>query len=794
MKKQLLFLIAFLSTAIGFAQATATQPPPMPQCNLEVFDLTTQTPIILGTQNPADFSVTYYFSLTDAENETNPIPNPTFVISAQGQPQTIYARVDSSLDTSFAITDFMIVWESAWVAVMPDQTSCDSFTLPALQSGSYFTSPNGTGAQLNPGDVITVTTTIYIFATSQTGLCGNETSFVVTIIPSPVLTPIDDVYSCEPYALPELPAGQNYQVNGMTISLPAIISETSVVSVVSGPNPCGGSTEFVVYVGEPVIEETTQYVICNNDGNGFGVFDLESMYPSINAGNSEMNIFFHETMTDALNGVNPISNVNDYVNIVSNMQVVYVRAVFGSDDSCFAIGQLNLMVTSCTENTISGNIRFDYDNNGCAATDPAAAGIPVMCTNGNSVVYAYTDSDGDYTFTNIQQGNNLVTPLTVPMNFTVAAPSSQTFNVSGNVNTMTADFCLLLANPVNDASVSVYATNAARPGFAATYVLNVQNVGSTMLSGTVTVTFDSGKLTFSNANPPQTSQTSNTVTFNYNNLMPLQNVNYNLSFNVATPPTANAGDILNFTSEVTTSVTDVNLGNNTFMFSQTVVNSYDPNDIMVLEGAYISEAQADGYLNYIVRFQNTGTANAVNVRITNKLDANLDWTTFMPIAASHAYQAERTEDEVTFKFDGIMLPASQDNELGSHGFIAYRIKPAMDFAEGEIISNTANIFFDFNAPIITNTVTTQIQTLGIPGVDADEFLIYPNPAAEYIVVQGLTGNSDVSVFDIQGKIISTVKIRSTGNDTVDISGFDSGMYFVKITSSGRTTTKKLVIK
>src|SRR5690606_20544506 len=61
-----------------------------------------------------------------------------------------------------------------------DVTACDSYTLPAITNGNYFTGSGGTGTPLFAGDLITTTQTIYVFA--QTGTvpnCSAETSFQI---------------------------------------------------------------------------------------------------------------------------------------------------------------------------------------------------------------------------------------------------------------------------------------------------------------------------------------------------------------------------------------------------------------------------------------------------------------------------------------------------------------------------------------------------------------------------------------------------------------------------------------
>src|SRR5690606_12879469 len=184
------------------------------------------------------------------------------------------------------------------------------------------------------------------------------------------------------------------------------------------------------------------------------------------------------------------------------------------------------------------------------------------------------------------------------------------------------------------------------------------------------------------------------------------------------PPTVNGGDILNFTATVTPDANDYTPNDNTFALEQIVVNSFDPNDKQVLQGDKIHIDNVGEYLHYLIRFQNTGTASAIHVRIEDELHETLDWNTIQIIGASHNYRAEITEgNQIEFIFENINLPHEDADEAGSNGFIAYKIKAVEGLEIGDfIIGNEAEIYFDFNLPIITNATSTEV-VLPLPEVE-----------------------------------------------------------------------------
>ena len=65
-------------------------------------------------------------------------------------------------------------------------SACDSYILPTLTVGDYYTSTNGGGTMLNAGTLITSTQTLYVYASN--GSCSDENSFDVTITSSPLST------------------------------------------------------------------------------------------------------------------------------------------------------------------------------------------------------------------------------------------------------------------------------------------------------------------------------------------------------------------------------------------------------------------------------------------------------------------------------------------------------------------------------------------------------------------------------------------------------------------------------
>lgn len=157
------------------------------------------------------------------------------------------------------------------------------------------------------------------------------------------------------------------------------------------------------------------------------------------------------------------------------------------------------------------------------------------------------------------------------------------------------------------------------------------------------------------------------------------------------------------------SLPDFNMSNNSELFCTIVSGSYDPNDKKVSPQGICDPGfvTLDEALRYTVRFQNTGTATAVNVVIEDSISSEMDINTLNVIYSSHNLVTEIDANKVRFVFNNIFLPDSNSDESGSHGYVIYEIYPDSGIASGTTVSNMARIYFDINEPIETNEVTNR---------------------------------------------------------------------------------------
>ncbi|MEM1214318.1 MAG: T9SS type A sorting domain-containing protein [Bacteroidota bacterium] len=232
--------------------------------------------------------------------------------------------------------------------------------------------------------------------------------------------------------------------------------------------------------------------------------------------------------------------------------------------------------------------------------------------------------------------------------------------------------------------------------------------------------------------------------------------------------------------------------------------SYDPNDKQVhplrdyLENYTLFEEE----LTYTIRFQNTGNDTAFTVAILDTLDADLDWSTFRTLGASHAMETklDANTGEVTFLFDNILLPDSTTNELESQGFVQYALRAKDELLDNTVITNRAAIYFDANLPIITNTVrSTMVEMLvntAMPN-SLQRFQLFPNPTADRtLIVADFTESVPVrlTLLNTTGHSLWTMEQPSITSLRVpiELAGCAAGLYLLRVEVGEAVFTQRLV--
>lgn len=368
----------------------------------------------------------------------------------------------------------------------------------------------------------------------------------------------------------------------------------------------------------------------------------------------------------------------------------------------------------------------------------------------------------------------------------VAAPA---FNTTQEIF-----FPIYIEQPYLEVATVIVATASPRPGLPWINYVGISNNGTGTASGNLNFTKDP-VLGAVNIITPGPIASTNGFNYDFTDLAPGTSQWFSVSADVPTIPTVSLNQPLTNTATVAVSG-DINPGNNTFSVTREVKSSYDPNDIMEAHGPQIlvSEFTDSDYLYYTVRFQNTGNAEALDVRIESVLDSQLDFSSIRMVAASHNYVLQQSGNELTWLFEDINLTWQAQSEELSQGFLVFKIKVIPGFAAGDTIAALADIYFDTNPAIITETFTTTfVNQLSVGDVNANDFVMFPNPAKGQFTVSG-NGLEKVTVLDLLGKTM-LVTLATKSDTSIEIDQLQSGMYLVELQAAdGSRSVRKLIVK
>jgi len=773
------------SCLLLFSFIVYSQPNLSPPDNLEIleypfdgfssFDLTLNENQLLNGIDPTTVSITYHVSIMDADLEVNPIANPTSYTNLSN-PQTIYVRVEEIISSLYTTISFDIeVIED--IVFIPDPNFLSAIIADGVDTN------NSGNIQHFEAENVTVLTTVYNPTTDITGIeafvnliefnCFNTGITTIDLSSNPLLERLHCGYG----------PVQNINVSNCP-NLIYIQSQESFLTEIDLSN-------------NPMLQ--TLYIQQN---------DLTSLDLSHNPNLNSISISSNPLQfLNIKNGADD-TQISWFANTFNPNNFPTLEFVCADDTEVLAIQQIagtSYVVSSFCNfqpggdiNTISGTIHLDTTNNGCDSTDPV---VPYLTLNTgldpqqlNTSIS--TDSSGSYNFYISQPGNYSIQPNLENPSYFIITPNNVSINVSAIDSTITVqDFCISPNGSVADAEVVITPLIGSNPGFDAVYNLIYKNKGNEVLSGNVTFAYDDSVLDLESSSTIPDAQTTGLLTFNFSNLNPFESESIEITLNVNSPmetPPVNIDDSLDFTATINIDQAEETPNDNTFDYTEVVVGSFDPNDITCLQGEVVPDSDIGEFLHYLIRFENTGTAPAQNVVVTmNVNSSDYDINTLQIINTSHDMSLRNNNGTLEFVFEGIGLPAN-----GGQGYILLKMKTLSTLTLTDEVQAQANIYFDFNFPIITNVANTSFQTLSKNQFVSDPGIsVFPNPAVDNVNVKTKSILKGITLYDLQGRIISSYSnFENAFNQTLDVSGLSRGVYFIKINTTQGEVTKKLIKK
>ncbi|MCX6172436.1 MAG: T9SS type A sorting domain-containing protein [Flavobacterium sp.] len=789
----------------------AGQPVDLGQCvndnGSACFDISSNTAIIINTLNPADYSVTYYNTESNAVNNDNPLTSPYCTTTSQA----VFARIQNNATQDYQIFGFSLIVDAVSDVVTPlnNMQQCDdnndgviTFDLTTVQAQintnntlEYYPSLSNAQNQVVP------------FTNPQTLNIGIQNPITNVFVREIVPNSCDSIYSFQlnTYSNCNL-ASVCSQANSLCNSI-GVPFQNTINASSTGEADCLMTTPNQTWFYLPV--------------STAGTINLQITQTSGNGQQSDVDYVVYGPFSSLSNACNQISP-NNIVNcsysisaieypIIPNAQPgqYYLLMVtnFSNQAGFITITELGNSSGGIDCSGLRLNAFLDSNNNG--TQDNGEQNFPLgqfsYEVNNNGNVHNIISPTGIYNIYDTTNSNSYNLSYTIDSNYvsSYGLTTSNYNNIYVVIGTgmQTYNFPITVTQSYNDLAVNIVPINAPRPGFTYQNKIVYTNFGNqTVVDGTVTFTKDA-LVTIADNSQTGTTSSANGFTYNFTNLLPFETRTITLTMQVPNVPTVALGDLLTNTASIAPISGDVVPTNNTSTCSQIIIGSYDPNDKMESHGERILHATftANDYLYYTIRFENTGTASAINVRVNDVLDSRLDENTIRIISASHNYIMDRVDNNLTWRFDDIQLPVSVANTNTGKGYITFQVKPRVGYAVGDIIPNTASIYFDFNPAIITNTFNTEfVAQLGVDEFENGDFVFYPNPVSDIVTVSVKNNGAiaAIAVYDMLGKVILSEKTTTTvSSKTFDLSTVSKGVYLLEVTSdTNLKVIKKLIVE
>ena len=556
----------------------------------------------------------------------------------------------------------------------------------------------------------------------------------------------------------------------------------------------GDSTWSNVYCPPPV----QPYFYISGDAAGYVAGDSVDVFLDFGDGQDTL---VREQIWTQWNGYWGASVYHTY-NAKGIYNVRYIAT--GPDGNADTVDVAAEIVVGDTCGNISGKIYHDM-NSDCQfnAGDVALPYAPVqLFYNSQNIGWGYTDQNGDY-FLNAPTGNVYEVKLGGQMaiyGYSVTCPASGKYSIPALPSTGN-DFGLTCTSGF-DLQANVW-SQRFRPGVVSSIYPYVFNASCSPVSGQAKLILDDPRLTYVGATNPPNQISGDTLIWNFTSL---NNTSYWYwwynsmgTVKVLTDVNAILGDSICVKFMVTPTSGDLNPANNTVVVCREISNSLDPNakQVSPVGAGPSGNVPQNTEFTYNVQFQNTGTDTAYNIYILDTLDADLNVSTFTPVASSHPMKVDILPGNVArFTFSNIMLVDSFKNEPLSHGWVSYKISAKPNLSNGTQLKNTAYIYFDFNSAVVTNTTLNTVGDLsGVNELQPSPFIsLYPNPTSSNIVItlHEKQLGADILLIDALGQVV--MREKATEKEiNMNVSTLPAGIYTLKLNTGENTAGKKVVI-
>jgi hypothetical protein len=439
------------------------------------------------------------------------------------------------------------------------------------------------------------------------------------------------------------------------------------------------------------------------------------------------------------------------------------------------------------------------DMNGNCTFDSNESGLPQQIIKSSNGFMFWSDWWGYYSIPFINPSGTYTISQTTKTPWNQICPATQ-FTINPIAGNSYNNFNFYdQPNPLNNDLQAYLMTDSCRPGFTFNQWVSIFNNGTSTMSGSATLQHDA-LLNVINTGGAAYNSGTHTFTHNFNNLAPMTWTGFNVEFQAPSSTTL----FTPLTSIATANPIsgDISPANNVFTLPYRVTGSWDPNAKSVSPhgiGGNGNISTTDSVLAYTIHFQNTGSYPTGFVSVIDSIDNNLDIFSLKITgcdAGGYFPQVSfLSSNIIKFTFANLQLQPAAWNYPQSSGFISYTIKVKRNLPLGTQLKNRADIYFDYNSAILTNTTLNTINSVGLNTYADNKYRleVYPNPANNNITINSTTELGTISIYNSLGEIVLQTKSKPTPNPSpigttkspeekmimIDISKLSPGIYIVQ---------------
>lgn len=449
---------------------------------------------------------------------------------------------------------------------------------------------------------------------------------------------------------------------------------------------------------------------------------------------------------------------------------------------------------------LHGKVQFDNNRDGCSTSDQILHNIRFFIENSQADGFLSTGTNDNYRIL-IPEGKNTIKPTIYNAELFNINPNFIEINLPKDSLLLNQNICISPKINKADISLHIIPLNDARPGTNLAYKLKINNDGSIPENGVFTL-YKPKTLNFITSDISPLTIHNDSISWVLDNLKPFQSKEFLIIFKLNSPSDPNPVDIGDtiLIKGVINNPNDINLNNNSHIIKQIVVNSFDPNDKICLEGNLLKQQNIGEFIHYLIRFENIGNANATNIVVRDSIDiGTLDINTVEIVDVSHMDVKLKTHSKYILEFIFENINLSYIDSLND-GYILFKVKLKNDLTFGDTIKNKAEIYFDFNKPIKTNEYSSTVDQNVVTATYKHEkqlYPIFPNPTDGNVNFTYSQNIKNLRLVNLTGKVVYNISDFEYGENLITFSTYNipSGTYLLEVCDINNVFSfYKLIVK